>query len=80
MTQVCTRLEQEVTRLGYHYDHMLNESVDSNHDTATVKSGCMAASTTCFNAGLSAHEARFRCLLSYVCLAGALSFAWSDLM
>lgn len=80
MTQVCTRLQQEVTGLGCHYEHIVNESVDSKHDAATAKSGCRAASTTCFNASLSAHEARFRCLLSYVCLALALSFAWSDLM
>jgi hypothetical protein len=32
MTRVRTRLEQEVSRLGGSYAHVLNESVDSKHD------------------------------------------------
>ena len=32
MTQADRRLAQEVTRLGGHYAHVLNESVDSRHD------------------------------------------------
>jgi hypothetical protein len=35
MVQTRVRLEQEVVRLGGHYAHVLNESVDSKHDQAT---------------------------------------------
>jgi hypothetical protein len=35
MTQVDTRLHQEVTRLGGRYAHVLNESIDPHHDPAT---------------------------------------------
>jgi hypothetical protein len=35
MAQVRIRLEQEVTRLGGNYAHVLNESVDSKHDEVT---------------------------------------------
>jgi len=35
MAQVGARLEQEVTRLGGRYAHVLNESIDSHHDDAT---------------------------------------------
>lgn len=34
MAQTCVRLEQEVARLGGHYAHILDESVDSRHDEA----------------------------------------------
>ena len=35
MVRARTRLEQEVARLGGHYAHVLDESVDSRHDGAT---------------------------------------------
>ena len=35
MTQARERIEQEVARLGGHYAHVLDESVDSKHDGAT---------------------------------------------
>lgn len=35
MAQACTRLEQEVGRLGGKYAHVLNESVGSKHDPVT---------------------------------------------
>jgi hypothetical protein len=34
-TQVRSRLQQEMVRLGGDYAHVLNESVDSRHDAAT---------------------------------------------
>ena len=34
MAQTRTRLEQEVARLGGHYAHVLDESIDSRHDEA----------------------------------------------
>lgn len=38
MAKATTRLEQEVLRLGGHYAHVLDESVDSRHDGATNES------------------------------------------
>jgi hypothetical protein len=38
MTKTNTRMEQEVLRLGGHYAHVLDESVDSRHDGATSES------------------------------------------
>jgi hypothetical protein len=38
MAQVRNRLEQEVIRLHGDYAHVLNESVDSQHDEATGES------------------------------------------
>ena len=38
MTTTTTRMEQEVLRLGGHYAHVLDESVDSRHDGATSES------------------------------------------
>jgi hypothetical protein len=35
MASTATRLEQEVARLGGHYAHVLDESIDSRHDGAT---------------------------------------------
>ncbi len=35
MTQAGGRLEQEVTRLGGDYAHVLDESIESRHDDAT---------------------------------------------
>jgi hypothetical protein len=35
MAQVRIRLEQEVTRLGGDYAHVLDESVESKHDSVT---------------------------------------------
>ncbi len=35
MARTGTRLEQEVVRLGGHYAHVLDESIDSRHDGAT---------------------------------------------
>jgi hypothetical protein len=35
MASTATRLEQEVARLGGHYAHVLDESIDSRHDAAT---------------------------------------------
>jgi hypothetical protein len=35
MSQLRIRLKQEVDRLGGHYAHVLNESVDSRHDAVT---------------------------------------------
>ena len=35
MALAATRLEQEVARLGGHYAHVLDESIDSRHDGAT---------------------------------------------
>jgi hypothetical protein len=32
MAQARERLEQEIARLGGHYAHVLDESVDSRHD------------------------------------------------
>ena len=38
MAQARIRLEQEVVRLGGHYAHVLDESIDSQHDGATGES------------------------------------------
>jgi hypothetical protein len=38
MAKTATRLEQEVLRLGGHYAHVLDESVDSRHDGASNES------------------------------------------
>ena len=38
MSKVSARLEQEVTRLGGNYAHVLDESVDSHHDDVTNES------------------------------------------
>lgn len=35
MTQARERIEQEVARLGGHYAHVVDESIDSKHDDAT---------------------------------------------
>ena len=35
MAEARLRLQQEVTRLGGNYAHVLNESVDSRHDEIT---------------------------------------------
>jgi hypothetical protein len=35
MAQARARIEQEVARLGGHYAHVLDESIDSKHDDAT---------------------------------------------
>lgn len=35
MAQARTRLEQEVVRLGGHFAHVLDESIDSRHDETT---------------------------------------------
>ena len=35
MASAATRLEQEVARLGGHYAHVLDETIDSRHDGAT---------------------------------------------
>ena len=35
MASAATRLEQEVSRLGGDYAHVLDESIDSRHDSAT---------------------------------------------
>lgn len=35
MTQTRARLAQEVARLGGHYAHVVDESIDSRHDDAT---------------------------------------------
>lgn len=35
MAQTRARLEQEVTRLGGHYAHVLNESIESRHEEAS---------------------------------------------
>jgi hypothetical protein len=35
MTSAAARLEQEVARLGGHYAHVLDESIDSRHDAAS---------------------------------------------
>lgn len=35
MTATRTRIEQEVARLGGHYAHVLDESIDSRRDDAT---------------------------------------------
>ena len=35
MAKTCTRLEQEIVRLGGHYAHVLDESIDSRRDEAT---------------------------------------------
>ena len=35
MAQADARLAQEVARLGGHYAHVLNESIDPHHDAAT---------------------------------------------
>ena len=43
MAQTRLRLEQEVARLGGHYAHVLDESIDTRHDEATVETwlhGC----------------------------------------
>jgi hypothetical protein len=37
MAKSGTRLEQEVVRLGGHYAHVLDESVDSRHDGGTCE-------------------------------------------
>ncbi len=34
MAHACTRFEQEIARLGGHYAHVLEESVDVRHDDA----------------------------------------------
>lgn len=38
MSKVSARLAQEVTRLGGHYAHVLDESVDSRHNDVTNES------------------------------------------
>ena len=38
MVKAANRLEQEVKRLGGHYAHVLDESVDSRHDDASNES------------------------------------------
>ena len=38
MTKTATRLEQEILRLGGHYAHVLDESIDTQHDGATSES------------------------------------------
>lgn len=43
MAQAGARLEQEVVRLGGHFAHVLDESIDSRHDEATSEAwlhGC----------------------------------------
>jgi hypothetical protein len=35
MAKTGARLEQEIVRLGGHYAHVLDESIDSRHDGAT---------------------------------------------
>jgi hypothetical protein len=35
MQNTRVRLQQEITRLGGHYAHVLDESIDSKHDDAT---------------------------------------------
>ena len=35
MGQTSARLEQEVTRLGGHFAHILDEAIDTRHDAAT---------------------------------------------
>ncbi|MEZ5285103.1 MAG: hypothetical protein R2712_09900 [Vicinamibacterales bacterium] len=47
MTAARERIEQEVARLGGHYAHVLDESVDSRHDDRTEKRGCTGSSATC---------------------------------
>jgi hypothetical protein len=37
MTEARERIEQEVARLGGHYAHVLDESIDSKHDDATCE-------------------------------------------
>lgn len=37
MRNVGTRIEEEVARLGAHYAHVLDESVDSRHDDRTTE-------------------------------------------
>jgi hypothetical protein len=38
MAEARARLQQEIIRLGGHYAHVLNESVDSRHDSAANES------------------------------------------
>jgi hypothetical protein len=38
MTKTATRLEQEILRLGGHYAHVLDEYIDTRHDSATSES------------------------------------------
>jgi hypothetical protein len=38
MAETATRLEQEILRLGGHYAHVLDESIDTRHDGATSES------------------------------------------
>jgi hypothetical protein len=45
MASACTRIEQEVARLGGHYAHVLSESVESHHDGATNESWLAARFT-----------------------------------
>ena len=35
MENTCTRMKQEIARLGGHYAHVSDESIDSRHDDAT---------------------------------------------
>jgi len=47
MNQARTRLEQEVARLGGHYAHVLDETVDSRHDAVSGEAwlhGCFTYS------------------------------------
>ena len=47
MAQTRIRLEQEVARLGGHYAHVLDETVDSRHDAVSVEAwlhGCFTYS------------------------------------
>jgi hypothetical protein len=37
MVAARARIEQEVARLGGHYAHVVDESIDSKHDDATVE-------------------------------------------
>jgi hypothetical protein len=45
MTKARARLEQEVARLGGHYAHVLDETVDSRHDDVTGESWLHGAFT-----------------------------------
>ena len=38
MAETAKRLEQEILRLGGHYAHVLDESIDTRHDGATSES------------------------------------------
>ena len=38
MAKTATRLQQEILRLGGHYAHVLDESVDTRHDGVVSES------------------------------------------